>query len=135
MVHRVVLKPAELATRLAILKRSADPVFIYFTADRPEPGGERWCPDCRSAQPVIDEAAQAAPASATLLEVEIDRPSWKNDKDSFLRKPPYSVSSIPCVAVWDGASQSVVQRFTEGEAEQLEALQAAFMGSNFEAGA
>jgi len=114
------------------VKASSQPCFVLFAAERSAPNNERWCPDCTSADPIIDEALQSAPAGATLLEVLITKPEWKNDKNHFLRKPPLSVSGIPTLAVYDLAQQKISQRFVEGECEQLEALQAVFMGSNFD---
>jgi len=133
MVYRVVVTPSELLVKLQTLKGSRDPLFLYFVSDRLK-NNERWCPDCRSADPMIDEALQSAPASATLLEVQVTRPEWKESPGPahFLRQPPFKVTSVPTVMQFDPATQKPTKRFVDGECEQIEALAAMFMGSNFD---
>ena len=133
MVYRVIVTPSELLVKLQTLKASRDPLFIYFVANRPA-NNERWCADCRSADPMIDEALHSAPASATLLEVQITRPEWKESPGPahFLRRPPFKVTSVPTVMQFDPAAQACTKRFVDGECEQIEALAAMFMGSNFD---
>ena len=134
MVHRVVLPSGDLAVKLQTLRSSPDPLFIYFTADKSGKDGERWCPDCRSADPVIEEALLSAPASATLLEVRVSRPEWKESPGPahFLRRDPFRVTSVPTVAQFDAAQGKIIRRFVDGECEQLESLVDMFMGAHFE---
>ena len=41
--------------------------------------GERWCPDCRAVDPILEEAKERAPASVHFINVEITREEWKID--------------------------------------------------------
>ena len=54
----------QLATKLAILRGSPNPVYLLFSSTRKEDGA-RWCPDCASADPILDEAFESLPASVT----------------------------------------------------------------------
>lgn len=128
MVHREEVTPEKLNVKLASMRGSRDPIYIYFTASM-DATGSRWCPDCSSADPVLEEAFQCLVASATILEVPVSRESWKGPEgpNHPLRQPPYGVRGVPTLALWDALDEKVRKRFTEHECEQLEQLQATMM--------
>ena len=129
MVYRYILTESQLGPKLATLKGSTSPVYLLFIAAKTGENGQRWCGDCRSAEPVLEEAFDSLPASATLLEVEILRDSWKVDpgpKHPF-RSPPFAVKGIPSLLLWNAVTDKVEKRFTENECEQLENLQQLFL--------
>ena len=125
---RDVIDEKDLEVKLATLRGSRDPVFILFTSTRTGEGGggERWCPDCTAADPVIEEAFEAAPASATLVEVRVERSRWKVEPGQKhpWRKEPFFVKGVPTLVVWDAANDKVVRRVYD--CEQLEMLRDVF---------
>lgn len=86
--------------------------------------GERWCPDCEAADPVLEEAFTSAPASVLLLTVEVTREEWKTSPgpEHPLRKAPYSVSGIPTMLEWDATNDKALRRFGESDLLQLESV-------------
>ena len=123
MSHASPLPEPAFLARFSALRNSRDPVFILFTSTRSPATGERWCPDCASSDAVIEEAfSSSAPASATLLTVEIERSRWKEDpgKAHAFRQDPFLVRSIPTIVEWDGANQRVARRVQD--CEQMELL-------------
>jgi hypothetical protein len=125
MVYRFALTEAQFMAKLASLKGSRDPIYLLFMATRDETTGLRWCPDCRNAEPVLEEAFQSLPASATILEVLIPRESWKgpNGPKHPYRSAPFGVRGIPTLCLWNAVNEKVERKFTEGECEQIENLQ------------
>ena len=123
MVLRELVTAALLDMKLASLKGAKGPIYLLFTAEKDD-SGRRWCPDCRNAEPVLEEAFLSLPASATILEIPLSRESWKGPtgpKHPF-RSPPYNVKGIPTLCLWDAVDQKVLKKFTESECEQLESL-------------
>jgi hypothetical protein len=127
MVHRIVLQDHQLQAKLSSLRGSSGPVYLLFSATKGE-DGQRWCPDCRNADPVLDEAFQSLPASATILEILIPRETWKNKESPHMfRSAPFNIRGIPSLCLWNAVNEKVERKFTEGECEQLEVLQELFM--------
>lgn len=128
MVYRFVVNQSQLAPKLASLKGSSAPVYLLFTATKDGEGGQRWCPDCRSADPILEEAFQSLPASATIVEVEITYQNWKNTPGPShpFRFEPFNVRGIPTLALWNAKTEKIEKQFTEYECEQLENLQQLF---------
>ena len=122
MVYRLILNESQLGLKLASLKGSTSPVYLYFTTTIVD--GKRWCPDCRSAEPILEEAFGSLPASATILEIQVPRESWKVQPgpNHPFRKPPFNVRGLPTLSLWNATTEKVEKSFTEGECEQLENL-------------
>jgi len=135
-MSRVAIPESDFAGKFATLRASRDPVYVLFTSTRSPPEtGERWCPDCASSDAVVDEAfAMSAPASATLLEVRIERGRWKVDPGPAhpFRAAPFFVKSIPTLVKWDGAAARVARRVVD--CEQLELLTDLFADAPAEPG-
>src|SRR4051812_27020765 len=113
MVYKVILTESQLLPKLATLKGATTPVYLLFTATLDGDNAQRWCPDCRSADPILQEAFESLPASATLLELQIPRESWKvspGPKHPF-RSPPFSLRGIPTLCRWNAVDEKVVKRF------------------------
>ncbi|KAH9260420.1 hypothetical protein BASA81_001590 [Batrachochytrium salamandrivorans] len=129
-MYREIVLESHLVQRLGLLKNSSSAVYLYFTADKV--GGERWCPDCRNAEPVLEEAFQVLPAGAYVLQIEVAKDRWKGleGQKHFFRQAPFSLGGLPSLCEWDTKKQAVVRKFTEGECEQLEALQEMMMASS-----
>ena len=124
MVYRLLVTEAQFTPKLASLRGSTNPVYLLFTATKDEATGQRWCPDCRNADPILEEAFESLPASATVLEVLIPRESWKgpNGPSHPYRAAPFGVRGIPTLCLWNAVSEKVERKFTEGECEQIENL-------------
>ena len=126
MVYWHILTESQLIPKLGLFKASPSggPIYLLFTATKDGDKGQRWCPDCRSADPVLMEAFQSLPASATILDVQITKQSWKVDPgpNHSFRQPPFSVRGIPTLCLWDPVKEKVQRRFTESECEQIENL-------------
>lgn len=129
-MYRELLLESQLLSKLKSLKNSPSPVYLYFTANK-ESGGKRWCPDCVNAEPVLEEAFECLPAGAYVLQVDIPKSSWKGAEGANhpFRKAPFALQGIPSLCLWDTKLERVQRRFTEGECEQLEALQEMMMSS------
>lgn len=128
----------ELERRLASLRGSRDrAVYLLFTSTRVAAAGgggdgdaRRWCEDCEAADPVIDEAwSAAAPASALLIEIPIERARWKETpgRDHPFRREPFRVRGVPSIVAYD-AVRGVPTRWIT-DCEQLEVLHTLFSRS------
>ena len=126
-MNHIIISEYQLATKLALVRGTVTPVYLLFTATKDE-NGSRWCPDCSSADPILEEAFEALPAGSQVIEVQIERNRWKGPegKQHPFRSPPFSVRGIPTLIAWNAKDDKVTKRFTEGECEQMEMLQETF---------
>ncbi|KAL7061416.1 hypothetical protein AAHC03_0303 [Spirometra sp. Aus1] len=71
--------------------------FVYFIAS-PDETGQSWCPDCRRAQPFVDEARTQLPENAMWFDVHTgDKPTWKDPQNEFRICPELAVKKVPTI--------------------------------------
>ncbi|BHF61259.1 Thioredoxin domain-containing protein 17 [Sparganum proliferum] len=70
----------------SLAKHSDKRRFVYFIAS-PDETGQSWCPDCRRAQPFVDEARTQLPENAI----------WKDPQNEFRVCPKLAVKKVPTI--------------------------------------
>lgn len=76
-----------------------DTVFVLFTGS-PGQDGKSWCPDCVTAEPVINSSKSYIPAHATLIVCHVgDRTYWKDPTNPF--KNRLGVACVPTLMLWN----------------------------------
>merc|ERR1739841_2009 len=70
--------------RQQLLEKNDGPVYEYFVSGK-KPNGEMWCPDCASAQKVVEDCVSAlAPPGSHFLETSVGPMAyWKNQSNEF----------------------------------------------------
>ncbi|XP_065207830.1 thioredoxin domain-containing protein 17-like [Planococcus citri] len=66
--------------------------------------GLSWCPDCRNALPVIEDAIQntAVPnVRSAYLFVGIQRDEWKNPNNYYKMDNHLKLTNVPTIICWD----------------------------------
>jgi len=84
----------------------ASKIILLFMASIDPSTGKSWCPDCRAAEPVVEDALTAWIAShtqesktAVFVTVYVgQKPEWK-DPNCVWRGEPYKLKSVPTLIV------------------------------------
>ncbi|XP_022211748.1 thioredoxin domain-containing protein 17 [Drosophila obscura] len=96
----------ELQNLLNVHKARTSPIYLYFYGEK-DSKGNSWCPDCVTAEEGIMTAFRQYTRDALVLVVDVgNRDAWmdRSDNNSF-RKPPFSLTSIPSVLLWNGSER------------------------------
>ena len=77
--------------------KASENVFWYFISNNDESTGEAWCPDCRKAKPVVDEAFAAhAPKPAVLITTICgERCYWNDQQNPFRTSDLTKITGVP----------------------------------------
>ncbi|XP_043215743.1 thioredoxin domain-containing protein 17-like [Amphibalanus amphitrite] len=80
----------------AELNGSDKDVFILFSGSVDPATGHSWCPDCVSAEPVIEKALASAPEDAVFVHVSVGpRDFWKDPNCVFRTDERTRLKSVP----------------------------------------
>ncbi|EZA56875.1 Thioredoxin domain-containing protein [Ooceraea biroi] len=85
------------------LKVTENPIFMLYTGTKLPDTTKSWCPDCVEAEPVLEQALEAADSSQEmqLVVVEVgDRAFWKDQNCPFRTNPITKLKVLPTLALW-----------------------------------
>ena len=89
-------------TEVNKVKGSGAPVFVLFSGSK-DAGGKSWCPDCVTAEPVVDAGLTKAPEDAVFIYVGVGgRDFWKDPKCVFRTNSQTRLKSVPTLIKWGG---------------------------------
>ncbi|XP_041456879.1 thioredoxin domain-containing protein 17-like [Lytechinus variegatus] len=71
-------------------------IYALFCGGLDSATGESWCPDCVSAEPVIEKGLAGAPEDAVLIKCSVgDRTSWKDPNNEFRVNEKLRLKGVP----------------------------------------
>jgi len=80
----------------AELNGSDKDVFLLFSGSLDPATGKSWCPDCVTAEPVIDAAMASAPDDAIFVHIHVGpRDFWKDPSCVFRTDPRVRLKGVP----------------------------------------
>ena len=95
---------------IAELKNSGGDVFVMFSGSK-DSNGTSWCPDCVTAEPVVNECLSSLPDDSHYLYVGVgDRSFWKDPNCVFRTAKETQLKSVPTLLKW-----GTKQRLEEGQ--------------------
>ncbi|CAJ0959282.1 unnamed protein product, partial [Mesorhabditis belari] len=85
-----------------IIEKTDGKIFVLYTGSKVN--GVSWCPDCVTAEPVIDKVLSSPSISdldATFITCLVgQRDYWKNPECPFRTDPRIKINCIPTLAEW-----------------------------------
>jgi len=60
----------EFETKVSELEKTGKQIYVLFSGSK-NGSDKSWCPDCVTAEPVIEEAFKQAPADSVLIHVSV----------------------------------------------------------------
>ncbi|KAL0271939.1 UNVERIFIED_CONTAM: hypothetical protein PYX00_005085 [Menopon gallinae] len=91
-------------------------IVLYFSGALNEKG-ENWCPDCRAAEPIVEEVLKEN-EHKTFHFVHVNvgsREEWKNPNCPFRKNEEFKLTSIPTLMMWKS-----VERLNDAECQDKE---------------
>ncbi|XP_787642.1 thioredoxin domain-containing protein 17 [Strongylocentrotus purpuratus] len=78
-------------------------IIALFCGGKNSSDGVSWCPDCVSAEPIIEKGlAAAAPEDAVFIYCSVgDRTSWKDPNNAYRTHPKLQLKGVPTLLQWD----------------------------------
>ena len=96
-------------TSLAEVK-TANPDLVLFTGAKNPETGVSWCPDCVSADPVIEKYIENEKYKGVkLVKCHIGRPEWKSAENVFKLDPSLKLTSVPTLLIWEDNKKRLVE--------------------------
>jgi len=96
-------------TSLAEVK-SAKPDLVLFTGAKNPETGVSWCPDCVTADPVIEKFIQDKKyKDFTLVKCHIGRPEWKSAENIFKNDKTLKLTSVPTLLIWEDNKKRLIE--------------------------
>ena len=96
-------------TSLAEVK-TANPDLVLFTGAKNPETGVSWCPDCVSADPVIEKYIENEKYKGVkLVKCHIGRPEWKSAENVFKNDPSLKLTSVPTLLIWEDNKKRLVE--------------------------
>jgi len=81
-------------------QKTPENVVVYFSASKKE-DGTPWCPDCATADPVVESQLDSLSDKLIFLYARIDRPLWKEtDPSDNVLKSEHNVKCLPTLMRW-----------------------------------
>ncbi|TGZ57282.1 hypothetical protein CRM22_009946 [Opisthorchis felineus] len=71
-------------------------VYAFFIGTTDPITGDSWCPDCRTAEPIVEEATKKMSEKDLFIMCEVgDRDHWKTPTNPFRTHPVFKLTEIP----------------------------------------
>ncbi|TGZ57283.1 hypothetical protein CRM22_009946 [Opisthorchis felineus] len=71
-------------------------VYAFFIGTTDPITGDSWCPDCRTAEPIVEEATKKMSEKDLFIMCEVgDRDHWKTATNPFRTHPVFKLTEIP----------------------------------------
>lgn len=83
------------AYKTAVKENSGKTMFALFTGS-PGEDGKSWCPDCVTADPVVQSSLSKLPADSVYIHCGVgDRTFWKDQNNVFRTDKDLRLKSVP----------------------------------------
>ncbi|XP_045173730.2 thioredoxin domain-containing protein 17-like [Mercenaria mercenaria] len=83
------------AYKTAAKENAGKTLFALFTGSHGE-DGKSWCPDCVTADPVVEASLSKLPADAVFIHCGVgDRDFWKDQSNVFRKDADLRLKSVP----------------------------------------
>jgi len=107
----------EFETKIAELEKTNNQIYVLFSGSK-NGSDKSWCPDCVTAEPIIEQAFKQAPADAVLIHVSVgDRAFWKDPNCIFRTNARTKLSSVPTLMKWGKP-----QKLSEDQCNDIETV-------------
>ncbi|KAG8231618.1 hypothetical protein J437_LFUL010296 [Ladona fulva] len=82
------------------VETTAEVILVLFSGSKIG-DGESWCPDCVSAEPVVNNVLETLDDETTFLYVGVgDRSTWKDPNCVFRKDERLRLTSVPTLVRW-----------------------------------
>ncbi|KAK7478253.1 hypothetical protein BaRGS_00030511 [Batillaria attramentaria] len=94
----------------AVEENKGQKIFALFSGSKDASGGS-WCPDCVTADPVIERNVKTAPENAVFIHCGVgERAFWKDQSNIFRTDPKLKLKCVPTLL-----KLGTPQRLEEGQ--------------------
>ncbi|GIY20581.1 thioredoxin domain-containing protein 17 [Caerostris darwini] len=101
MVKRISVEGYEAVKKAIDENSKANSLFVLFCGSKDDKG-QSWCPDCVSAEPVIEEGLKIAPEDSVFIYCSVgDRTYWKNPNNEFRKDEKLRLTGVPILIKWN----------------------------------
>ncbi|GIY17895.1 hypothetical protein CDAR_113301 [Caerostris darwini] len=101
MVKRISVEGYEAVKKAIDENSKANSLFVLFCGSKDDKG-QSWCPDCVSAEPVIEEGLKIAPEDSVFIYCSVgDRTYWKNPNNEFRKDEKLRLTGVPTLLKWN----------------------------------
>ncbi|XP_046400157.1 thioredoxin domain-containing protein 17-like [Ischnura elegans] len=105
VVKRAVEGFDEFNKAIKELESSSKTILVLFSGSKGN-AEKSWCPDCVTAEPVINSVLNTLDDSVQFLYVGVgDRDTWKNPNCVFRKDERLRLSSVPTLVRWGQPQQ------------------------------
>jgi len=95
-------------------------LFIMFSGSKDEKTGISWCPDCVTAEPVIEKCFKDTGDDVTLLYVAVgQRDFWKKQDNPFRTHEKLRLKGVPTLMKWGGPQKLVEEELFNEDLVQM----------------
>lgn len=95
--------------KVTALEKEGRTVYCMFCGSK-DKSGESWCPDCVTAEPVVEECLKNLPTSAFFLFCSVgERDYWKNKTNEFRTDKRLMLSGVPTLLKWGQPNQKLAE--------------------------
>ena len=102
MLKEFVNSLNDLKHLVSLHEPTAAKIILLFMASIDPETGKSWCPDCRDADPVVNDTldswSKTSPSSILITVYVGERANWKNPSNIF-RGEPYFIKAVPTLMI------------------------------------
>ncbi|XP_021001696.1 thioredoxin domain-containing protein 17 [Parasteatoda tepidariorum] len=103
MVKRIKVEGYEAVKKAISENSNSNALFVLFSGSK-DANGQSWCPDCVTADPIIEEGLQSAPEDSVFIYCGVgSRDYWKNPNNDFRKDEKFKLTSVPTLMKWNTA--------------------------------
>ncbi|XP_071946362.1 thioredoxin domain-containing protein 17-like [Antedon mediterranea] len=76
--------------------KSSQDVYVLFCGGIDPATGKSWCPDCVTAEPIVEEGLKKAAECSIFIHCNVgDRSYWKDPNNEFRKHPEFKLTAVP----------------------------------------